>query len=163
MGHASRLKDAASRVAFIEGGCELLDRIGPLWKKLALLHAGFSPYFAEDFRQGTFAGRKRELIAKSYRKRLHVIIARSSDGRTVGYAVGTINNLKVAEIDSLFVEKSFRIKGTGSRLVAMMIAWFERHRVASITVNVALGNESTFSFYRRFGFFPRVTTLVKKP
>jgi ribosomal protein S18 acetylase RimI-like enzyme len=163
MGHALRLKDTASRVAFIEGGSELLDCIGPFWKKLALLHAGFSPYFAEDFKKRTFSGRKQELIAKSYRKRLHVIIARSSDGGTIGYAIGTINNLKVAELDSLFVEKSFRTKGTGSRLADMMIAWFERHRVASITVNVALGNESAFAFYRRFGFFPRVTTLVKKP
>jgi diamine N-acetyltransferase len=163
IGHPSRKKRAVSEVTFIEGSYELLDRIGPLWKKLALLHAGFSPYFAEDFKKRTFAGRKQELIAKSYRKRLHVIIARSSDGRTIGYAIGTINNLEVAELDSLFVEKPFRIKGTGSRLVAMMIAWFERHRVASIMVNVALGNESTFSFYRRFGFFPRVTTLVKNP
>jgi GNAT superfamily N-acetyltransferase len=164
MSHASRLKVAASRISFIEGGGELLDRIGPLWKKLALLHAGFSPHFAEEFRQGTFARRKQELIAKSCRKLLHVIIARSgSNGVAIGYAIGSINNMKVAELDSLFVEKSFRTMGTGSRLVAMMIAWFERHSPDSITVNVALGNESTLPFYLRFGFFPRVTTLVRKP
>lgn len=162
MKQATHLREAASQVTFIEGGCELLDCIGPLWKKLAQLHAGFSPYFAEDFRQQTFAGRKQELIAKAFRKQLHVIIARSYGGEIIGYAIGTINKSKVAELDSLFVEKPFRTRGTGSRLVVMMIAWFERHYPESITVNVALGNESVSAFYRRFDFFPRVTTLVRK-
>jgi GNAT superfamily N-acetyltransferase len=160
---SSRLQDTASRVAFMEGGEELLDRIGPLWKKLALLHAGFSPFFAEDFRKTTFIARKKELIAKAFRKQLHVIIAKSCDGRVIGYAVGTINKFRVAELDSLFIEKSFQTRGTGGRLVTMMIAWFERHRPESIMVNVALGNESVSAFYRRFGFFPRLTTLVRKP
>ena len=162
MKQPSRTRNPASRVTFIEGGCELLDRIGPLWRRLASLHAGFSPHFSEYFRQQTFAARKRELIAKAFRKQLHVIIARSFDGEAIGYAVGTINNCRVAELDSLFVEKSFRTRGTGSRLVGMMIAWFERHHPESITVNAAVGNESVFAFYRRFGFFPRVTTLVRK-
>jgi GNAT superfamily N-acetyltransferase len=163
MDHASRLKGATSKVSFIEGGGELLDCIGPLWKKQAQLHAGFSPHFSKEFSTMTFIARKQELQDKAFRKQMHIIVAQSPRKMTIGYAVGTINSLKVAEIDSLFLEKSFRIKGTGSRLVAMMIAWFERHRVSSITVNVAVGNESTLPFYHRLGFFPRVTTLVLKP
>jgi hypothetical protein len=29
-------------------------------------------------------------------------------------------------------------------------------------VNVAVGNEKAFEFYRQWGFFPRVTALVRK-
>ncbi|MBN1128831.1 MAG: GNAT family N-acetyltransferase [Chitinispirillaceae bacterium] len=147
---------------FIEGSIELLDAAKPLWKKQALLHASISPYFAEEFRRLTFADRKKELAAKAGKKKVRVILARTHGGRTVGYAVGTINAMNVGEIDSLFVLEAYRRTGIGSRLVEQMVRWIAKRRAASITVQVATGNETTCLFYRRFGFFPKVTTLVKK-
>jgi diamine N-acetyltransferase len=150
-------------IVFQEGGKEMLDSIAPLWKKLTLQHAGFSPFFASEFKNRTFKDRKQELFSKPYRNRLHVILARlNGNNRIVGYAVGTVDRLKTAELDSLFVEKQFRNRGIGSRLVQRMVLWLNRQDPAVVTVNVAVGNEATFDFYRRFGFFPRVTTLFYK-
>jgi ribosomal protein S18 acetylase RimI-like enzyme len=152
-----------NEIVLYEGGKEMLDSIAPLWKKLTLQHAGFSPFFAEEFRNRTFKDRKQELLSKTYRNRLHVILARSKgNNRIVGYAVGTVDRRKTAELDSLFVEKQFRNRGIGSRLVQRMVDWLNRQHPAVVTVNVAVGNEATFDFYRRFGFFPRVTTLLYK-
>ncbi|MBN2037153.1 MAG: GNAT family N-acetyltransferase [Chitinispirillaceae bacterium] len=148
---------------FTEGGIGLLDRIAPLWQKLTLDHADFSPFFAEEFRNRAFSDRKKELLIKASKKKMRVILARSAKNRTlIGYTVGTINAENIAEIDSLFVDKPFRRSGAGSRLVSMILQWFALHRPDAITVNVAVGNETTLAFYRRFGFFPRVITLVKK-
>jgi GNAT superfamily N-acetyltransferase len=169
--HQPSRKDAASTdvitfpdaIAFISGGSAFLDAIAPLWKKQALLHAGFSPHFADDFRNRTFFNRKKELLAKAHHRRIHVILAIKKSTRSlVGYAVGTINSLNVAEVDSLFVEKRFRRAKIGTLLMVKMLQWFDSHHTEAVTVTVATGNESAFPFYRRFGFFPRVTTLMFK-
>jgi ribosomal protein S18 acetylase RimI-like enzyme len=73
-----------------------------------------------------------------------------------------VNHLNVAEIDSLFVEAAVQHRGVGTRLVRRMIRKLRALHPQSLTVNVAIGNESTFAFYRRFGFLPRVTSLVFK-
>jgi ribosomal protein S18 acetylase RimI-like enzyme len=147
---------------FVEGSGDLLDAIGPLWNKQARYHATVSRYFAREFRRTAFAGRIKELLMKAGKKKIRVIIARTPGGRSVGYAVGTISRTGVAEIDSLFVLRQYRKRGIGGRLVAMAVGWFDRHHPVATTVNVAVGNEPALSYYRRFGFFPRVTTLVKR-
>ena len=39
------------------------------------------------------------------------------------------------------------------------LAWLEAQAVQDKTVAVAVGNERAFSFYARFGFYPRLVVL----
>jgi hypothetical protein len=42
-----------------------------------------------------------------------------------------------------------------------MLDWFGREKAKSMMVNVAVGNEDAFKFYKQWGFYPRVTALVR--
>ncbi|PKG31233.1 N-acetyltransferase, partial [Methanoregula sp.] len=50
----------------------------------------------------------------------------------------------------------------GSELVSRALAWFREGHAQRIRVSVADGNEAAFAFYRKFGFFPRMTVLEQK-
>ena len=52
-------------------------------------------------------------------------------------------------------------QGIGSAIVQKMLDWFGREKAKSMMVNVAVGNEDAFKFYKQWGFYPRVTALVR--
>jgi ribosomal protein S18 acetylase RimI-like enzyme len=82
--------------------------------------------------------------------------------KLVGYCVAVINSHGSGEIESLYVVDAFRGCGVGTELVDKILSWFDRKKAESTSVNVAIGNESAFRFYRQWGFYPRVTSLVRK-
>ncbi len=148
---------------FSEGGAELLDAIGPLWKKLTLHHSGISTFFSEQFASGDFLARKQDLLtAAAAGKLLIVLSSLPPAGPHTGYCVATIDERGHGEIESLYVDDAFRGHGTGAGLVERVLAWFDRENAVSASVNVAVGNESAFGFYKQWGFYPRVTALVRK-
>ncbi|HUI92430.1 MAG TPA: GNAT family N-acetyltransferase [Chitinivibrionales bacterium] len=149
-------------IQFTEGDAKLLPLVAPLWKKLTRHHAGISVFFSGQFRSMQWPERRADLLEKSRTGKLHIALADTPKGACVGYCVGAINPKGHAEIESLFVEEKFRKQRIGSTLVRMVIDWFEAKRVKSMMVNVAVGNENAFKFYEQWGFYPRVTALVRK-
>ena len=147
----------------IEGGAPLLETIAPLWRKLTRHHAGISVHFSGEFQTMRWPGRRADLLEKAAAGSLRIALAESAAGRRcVGYCVAVINSRGHAEIESMYVDESFRRRGVGSSLVKRMLNWFGRKKVKSASVNVAVGNESAFKFYEQWGFYPRVTSLVRK-
>lgn len=147
----------------IEGGTRLLETIAPLWRKLARHHAGISVHFGDEFRAMRWSLRKADLLEKAAAGSLRIALAQSDDRkRCVGYCIAVIDGHGHAEIESTYVDDAYRGQGVGSALVGRICSWFRRKKVKSASVNVAVGNESAFRFYRQFGFYPRVTSLVQK-
>ncbi len=147
---------------FTEGGAELLDAIGPLWKKLTLHHSGISAHFADQFASLEFPERKKDLQEKATAGKLRIAIARLASHESIGYCVAAIDAKGNGEIESLYVEAAHRQRGIGTALVERILRWFDAQKVGSASVNVAVGNESAFRFYEQWGFYPRVTALVRK-
>ena len=150
------------QIQFIEGGVKLLPFVAPLWKKLTRHHAGISLFFRDQFMSMQWPERRADLVEKARLGKLHIVLARTAPKEIcVGYCVGAINPKGHAEIESLFVTEKYRTQGIGSALVKKVLDRFERERAKSIMVNVAVGNEDAFTFYRQWGFYPRVTALVR--
>ena len=42
------------------------------------------------------------------------------------------------------------------------LAWFDEHGSIRNRVSVGNGNEEVLDFYKKFGFFPRMTVLERK-
>jgi GNAT superfamily N-acetyltransferase len=86
-------------------------------------------------------------------------------GRTIGYLVARINGpypsrpVKVADLESVFVEPAERGRGVGSGLVATFADWAVRHGARRMTVTAYAANERAIAFYRRHGFVPRSLSL----
>lgn len=72
-----------------------------------------------------------------------------------------INQKKIGEIDSIFIETDFRSMGIGDAFMRRALNWMETQAVKSKMLTVAEGNEKVFAFYKRYGFYPRVMTLMQ--
>jgi ribosomal protein S18 acetylase RimI-like enzyme len=152
-----------TQVIITQGGPALLDSIAPLWRKLTRHHAGISVHFSDEFHAMRWPARRADLLQKSREGGLHISLAKvPGKKRLLGYCVAVINKFGHGEIESLYVDDGFRGQGAGSALVNPIMAWFEKKKVKSTSVNVAVGNESAFEFYRHWGFYPRVTSLVRR-
>ena len=144
------------------GGAELLDRVGPLWERLARHHASVSPSFAVRHAEIGFAQRKEGLLCRAEAGALCADLVRlPTAGEDVGYCVTTVLAGR-GEVESLFLDEALRGRGLGSRLVERALAWLDELGVERCIVGVAVGNEAAFPLYERFGFRPR-TTILERP
>jgi diamine N-acetyltransferase len=142
-------------VTYLELGPESIEIIRTLWEGLNAHHLVRSPNFRDHYEQMTFDVRKKDLLKK---ERLQIILA-VRDGNPVGYCVCTISAEYDGEIDSIFVEDSYRRSGIGEELMTRAIAWLDAGGAKKKIVAVASGNEAAIPFYESFGFVPRMTVL----
>ena len=139
---------------YLELGPESIDLIKPLWEQLNQHHLIRSPDFRQHYEQMTFEARKTDLLKK---ERLCIILALSDRAR-IGYCVCTIAG-ETGEIDSIFVEDTYRRSGIGEQLMNRALAWLKAGGAKKKIVGVAAGNETAIPFYESFGFLPRMTVL----
>ncbi len=152
-----------THITIHEGGQALLESIAPLWRKLARHHAGISVYFSDEFRAMRWPARRADLRQKAREGSLHISLAElTGSKRRVGYCVAVIDRRGHGEIESLYVDDPHTGGGIGTALVQRTMDWFEKKKADSVSVNVAIGNESALRFYRQWNFFPRVTSLVRR-
>lgn len=141
-----------------------IKEIKGLWEGLRKFHEEKSIHFKRDFQKLTFEERIKR-ITESIREgeKIKIYIARDkSNNEKAGYCIGSITKDNNGKVDSLFVREEYRNDKIGDKLIERTLNWLERNNVEGITIGVAAGNESVFSFYKRYGFYPAVTKL-KKP
>jgi diamine N-acetyltransferase len=151
-----------TRIKYIEGNEELIEDVGPLWKRLNKHHQGISSHFSYQIGQVTFTQRKSHWLNNLKSGKLRIDLAQVEDSsEVVGYCV-TISNADLGEIESIYVDEPFRRMGIGDSLVTRALNWLDLQSVKTKRVNVAVGNEQVLRFYSRYGFLPRAITLEQK-
>jgi len=153
--------EGGSSIHYICGGVELLDTIEFLWQQLNRHHGKISPHFSGEFCANNFAGRKARLLAKYAEGHLRVDLA-LKHSRTVGYLVSGVTADGIGEIESIFVTVECRGQALGDELMQRALQWLDQQQAHTKLVAVAVGNERSYSFYARFGFYPRLVILKQK-
>jgi GNAT superfamily N-acetyltransferase len=143
---------------FLNGGIELIDKIEPLWLQLNTHHSSISPFFGDYFKRFKFEDRKNALIEKANKGKLKIFMF-CPDNLPQGYCIASIEGNE-GEIDSIYINEKYRKIGIGSRLMSQAFSWLHEHGIERIKVGVVFGNEDAFSFYQKFGLFPRLTYLM---
>ena len=140
-----------------------IELIRPLWFQLNEHHHALARNFRTHYEQMTFDDRKNyfERIAKTGSLRLDFAWDPVA-GRFVGYCVSSLSEDKTAEIESVFLEKDYRSEGIGSALMERALGWMNAQGAVRKRVSVGDGNEETWKFYEKFGFYPRLTVLEQK-
>jgi ribosomal protein S18 acetylase RimI-like enzyme len=150
-------------IEYINGNEDLLDSISPLWKKLNDLHVQESLHFKEFFRRRIFTNRKEELLKKLVDAKMRIDMALLKSARQmVGYCVSTLSGNGRGEIDSLFVEKSYRNQGVGSTLIKNALLWMTNEGAISKHVVLTPENKAALKLYDRFGFVLHLIELQQK-
>jgi RimJ/RimL family protein N-acetyltransferase len=163
-GRIDEENDDGKEIEYLEKNQNDLDIIRPLWEKLNAHHITVSKYFKDSRAATTFDMRKKQLMEKSYQGALRIDLARDEDTKEfIGYCVTSVNQEKQGEIESIYVEKDYRLLGIGDSLMTRALGWLETVTVKKTILGVAEGNEGVFAFYQRHNFYPRVTVLMHKP
>lgn len=148
---------------YISGGYELLERLRPLWEKLNLHHESVNVRFRSFYRQFTFDSRRVMLREKAVQHKLRIVVVTDLRNRKdIGYCISTIMGdpqTRQGEIESIFIEAEYRGYGVGDKLMHDALKWMDENNIQRRVIGVAAGNEDTFGFYEKFGFYPRVTIL----
>jgi diamine N-acetyltransferase len=147
-------------VKFIDGDESLLDQIRVLWEALNSHHLGLSANFKQHYLFMTFEKRKSDLLKKAAAGQMRVDFAVDEvTGQNVGYCVSSLNQEKIGEVESIFVDANYRGLGIGDSLMKKALCWMDREGATAKIVEVASGNEEVFCFYAKYGFLPRKTLL----
>ncbi len=145
-------------IVIVEAGPERLDDIRPLWEELNRHHQATSPHFSDAFKRFTFEQRAKDLQTKAEQGTLRLFFAEFA-GEIVGQCVVSLEPEGLGEIDSIVVAEKHRNKKIGDLLMQAALDWLDTNGATSKTIVVVYGNESAFSFYARYGFYPRSTRL----
>lgn len=145
-------------------GIKDIDLIRPLWFLLNDCMRTKTTNFKPHFEQMTFEKRKDYFENLAETSALYIDLAFDSrdSNRYVGYCVSSLSQEKTGEIESVFVKDSYRSQGIGSALVKRALAWFDENGSTRNRVSVSEGNEMVWDFYKKFGFYPRMTVLEQK-
>lgn len=150
-------------INYTSGGIELLDQITPLWIKLNDWHREHSIHFSHIYQNRTFDDRKKMLSDKLANGQIHIDLAEDATSKKlIGYCVTSIDSQNSGEVDSIYVEASYRNQGIATKLMQRALAWLDQNNVEQRTICVAAGNETVFPFYEQFGFYPSNHSLKYK-
>lgn len=137
-----------------------IELIRPLWIQLNAYHHAHAGTFRGHYERMTFDDRKAHFQKIAENGRLRIDLAYdTSAGQYVGFCVSSLSAENYGEIESVFVGEAYRSRGTGSELLRRALLWLGENGSVRNRVSVADGNEAAFGFYRKFGFFPRMTVL----
>jgi GNAT superfamily N-acetyltransferase len=148
-------------------GRDGLDLIEPLWRGLAAHHReqaqANAPAFLEEMEAKTFATRRDELLGKNRDRALRVELAfYPAAGGPVGYCVSSGVPGGHGEVESIFVDETYRGRGIGSALLEHASAWMDEIGTLEQALFVFAGNDRALPFYARHGFSPRFVILVRQ-
>jgi len=140
-----------------------IEVIRPLWAGLNAHHRAHARAFRGLYERMTFDDRKAYFAGVAAVGALRVDLAFDPAAEMcVGYCISSLSPESVGEIESVYVDEAYRSAGIGTDLVHRALGWLDANGSAVNRVSVADGNEEAFSFYRRFGFYPRRTVLEQK-
>lgn len=95
----------------------------------------------------------------------NVVFLARSGATPIGHLVGrlsgpgSVHPIRVAELESLFVDGAYRGEGLGSRLVDAFLGWAASKGADRATVTAYAANAGAQRFYERHGFAPRSVIL----
>lgn len=148
-------------VKFITGNEELLDEIKLLWEATNREHHKKSIDFKELYEKNTYNIRKSEFLKISQNGEIFIAIAQNKLHQNIGYCVSSIVN-KVGMIESIYIMEDYRKRGIANELMLISLDWIKKHNPEKVSLTVAVGNEEVLSFYKKFGFYPRLIEMEQK-
>ena len=147
-------------IIYRSGDESLLADIQALWEALNQHHRDAAVNFKSHYENFIFEMRKKNLLLKAKNGQMRIEIAvDQGTAQNVGYCISRVEFSGDAEMESLYVLETYRGLGLGEKLLSNAIAWMDEMGSHTKTMSVAVGNEKAFSFYERFGFYPRKTML----
>lgn len=133
-----------------------------LWQKLIYHLLDNSERHKDYFEKRKFNERIKPFIEKVHNGEYLIEVAYDVDtNEDIGYCFSSINEQKVGEIDSIYIDKRYRGLSIGDYFMRSALHFFETYNADKMVLSVSEGNERVMSFYKKYGFEVGAYTLEK--
>ncbi|HWQ63939.1 MAG TPA: GNAT family N-acetyltransferase [Methanospirillum sp.] len=150
-------------ITYKEFGKDGLLYIEELWDLLRSHHACNARYFKDQLLARPFLERCDDILQTNAARELLVHLAQvRGAGPYIGFCVSSAASGSYGEIESIFVLPEYRSLGIGTTFMNHALTWIKERDVSEYRVRVCEGNEQSFRFYERFGFYLRRHLLIRK-
>lgn len=144
-------------------GPEGLDLIENLWNQLKAHHVCNSRYFREQLQCRPYHERKIDILQTNASRTIIVHLAREKGKQEyIGFCVSSAAPGEYGEIESIYVQPEYRNRGVGTVFMTHACKFLDETGVTEYRVRVCEGNEDSFRFYERFGFYLRRHLLIRR-
>ena len=142
-----------------------LSSIGSLWKEYMDFHKSRDSHYWR-----TKNGHKvfKKFVAGHMASGASRVLVAEQNGNVVGYCLAALakyppvfRSRDYGTIFDLAVNAPCRRKGIGEKLYREARRWFCDHKIHRIELRVAISNKTSYAFWKKMGFKPYVTTVVK--
>jgi len=142
-----------------------LNAIGSLWKEYMDFHKSRDSHFGRT-KNGHEVFKK--FVAGHMASGASYVLVAERDGNVVGYCLAALakyppvfRERDYGTIFDLAVNEPCRRNGIGEKLYREARRWFCGNKIRRIELRVAVSNEISTAFWKKMGFRPFVTTVVK--
>ena len=152
------------------GGAELIDVVEPLWLALFDHHLAIGAAGLRTVERAQTWPRRRALYAELLSAPDAFIVLARRDGAAAGYALVRFHEgaddtwatgERIAELESIAVLPAERGRGLGTLLLDAVDARLADIGVTDVIVAVLVGNDAAESLYRRRGWVPAMTKMIR--
>lgn len=110
------------------------------------------------------AGSLKQGLEEAMRDDQGRMVVATTNGEVIGFAHGQVSRRTdyrpnaVGTISKIFVQKEFRGRGVGRRLVGGLCQYFRMKNVEDVTLRYVIGNREAEEFWNGLGFQPIINT-----
>lgn len=152
------------------GGAELVAELEPLWLALFDHHLAIGAAGLRTIDRAQSWPRRRALYEEVLAVRDAFAVVARRDGAAVGYALVRIHEGaddtwatgdRLAELESLAVLTAERGRGLGTLLLDAVDVRLAELGIDDVVVAVLVGNDAAAALYRRRGWVPAMTKMIR--
>lgn len=117
----------------------------------------------------TYGKKGKKYFRNRITKRNGFVEVAENNGKIIGYICGGVNKrfpyrieAKYAELENIFIEKKFRNKGLGGKMIKDFLKWCKKNKIDYVSVIASAKNKSAINFYRKQGLKDHDLALERK-
>ncbi|MDD1729977.1 MAG: GNAT family N-acetyltransferase [Methanospirillum sp.] len=160
--HTDIRQDQKVVITYEEYGSEGLALLEDLWNQLRIHHVCNARHFRDHLQSRSFSERCTDVLTTNEGRELLVHLARDTNKVPIGFCISSAATGYFGEIESIFVQPEYRSSGIGTTFMNRALSWMGQREVTEYRVGICEGNEQSFRFYERFGFYLRRHLLIRR-
>ena len=127
-----------------------------LWLEFIYFHQAIDPVFTP--RESAVDGLEEEVVRRLMDSEDGLVLVALDGDNAVGFSTSEIRSMKGLEldkygaIDMVAVTAEYRRKGVGEQILEENLKWFKSRNITRVELEVAVGNQVGYPFWKKHGF-----------